>query len=305
MARDHSAHGKSGLWEVPANLATRSAGNSPRSTTAASIFSTTACDCATTPTRQPAATRDAITCEPKNVFPEPGGPCTATYEESSAHTAACTARTIGKSSPEKSASAGREPPVTRRGGRRYKISNAAAETPPAAGSIASPGEPSTPTASEAGSTSGRDASTERAKSCSDCSNATVGTVAAGAKATGSASCGSSFTRMRSSTTSTTRAKPSALTGSSAGAASSRCAPKNPTRATVRGTYAPGLACRNVFTCDSIASTARAGAWAASYITYSALSRPTLSALPSPTRATARKTRTCPEPTVAFCQSEIT
>lgn len=42
-----------------------------------SMFSTTACDWATTPTFQPACTSRAMTCEPTNVLPVPGGPCTA------------------------------------------------------------------------------------------------------------------------------------------------------------------------------------------------------------------------------------
>ena len=56
-----------------------SAGSRPALTMPSSMFSTTACDCATTPTRQPCcSTRHLITREPAYVLPVPGGPWTAT-----------------------------------------------------------------------------------------------------------------------------------------------------------------------------------------------------------------------------------
>src|ERR1700757_458268 len=58
-------------------------GSRPASIAQSSRFSTTACDCATTPMRQPcSATSRAMTCAPVYVLPVPGGPCTATYDES-------------------------------------------------------------------------------------------------------------------------------------------------------------------------------------------------------------------------------
>ena len=55
----------------------------------ANRFSTTACDCATTPTRQSCSlTSRAMTCAAVYVLPVPGGPCTARYDESRSSSAA-------------------------------------------------------------------------------------------------------------------------------------------------------------------------------------------------------------------------
>src|SRR5699024_3499248 len=58
------------------SLATAS-GSTPAAMALCSTFSTTAWDCATTPTFQPASTSSRITWEATKVLPVPGGPCTA------------------------------------------------------------------------------------------------------------------------------------------------------------------------------------------------------------------------------------
>ncbi len=78
-------------------FATSSRGTPAPSTTARSRFSTTAWDCATTPTRHPCATSRATTRAPTYVLPVPGGPCTARYESSRRSTAAVTASTTSSS----------------------------------------------------------------------------------------------------------------------------------------------------------------------------------------------------------------
>ena len=96
-----------------------SAASRPVATTRSSRFSTTACDWATTPTRQPcSATRRAITCAPRYDLPVPGGPWTARYDESRSRRLAVTAamRPLPSSGP----SGARMPERVRGGVRRSR-----------------------------------------------------------------------------------------------------------------------------------------------------------------------------------------
>ena len=99
-------------------FATRS-GSMPASIAQSNRFSTTACDCATTPMRQPcSATSRLMTRAAVYVLPVPGGPCTATYDESRSSRAAVMSSTA-------SPLLGRSAPLRVRGRRRNRMSNSA------------------------------------------------------------------------------------------------------------------------------------------------------------------------------------
>ena len=71
------------LASAPCFFLATSEGSTPAAITSRNRFSTTACDCATTPTRQWFSVMSlAMTAAAVNVFPVPGGPCTARYDES-------------------------------------------------------------------------------------------------------------------------------------------------------------------------------------------------------------------------------
>ncbi len=97
-------------------LATSDA-STPAAITSRNRFSTTACDCATTPMRQRfSLTSRAMTAAAVKVLPVPGGPCTARYDESRSSSAAVIdvgdIRACGEAAP----------PLRVRGGRRSRMS---------------------------------------------------------------------------------------------------------------------------------------------------------------------------------------